>query len=447
MRNAQEFNVRIFRGYVIHVPYSPFKIGDEVALHAFPDGGIVVNALGTIVETGSFKQMRLRHPRARIIDRTGCYLIPGFVDCHVHYPQVYMIACYGEQLLDWLNLYTFPEEARYKDPLYAKQAAKVFFDELIKCGTTTANVFGSQFILAMEEAFLEAERRRIRVIMGLNLSDRNIPEALRLTPEKAYTLSRTLAKKWHKRGKALYAVTPRFAPVCTPEMLRVCGRLLAESPDYRLHTHANENSGEVEWMKTKELFPKQSYMEVYRRFGLTGPRSLFAHSIYATPQEVALMARTGCRVAHCTSSNFFLGSGHFPMRRYVEAGIPFGIGTDIAGGTGLSMLKELERAYGCQMILHASDPKLAYRLSGTKLLYLATQAGAETLGLEDVAGSFLSGRAADITVLNPARETYLPERMRNCSTPAEELFVLCIAGASHLVQEVYTEGQIAYRAK
>jgi len=447
MRNAQEFNVRIFRGYVIHVPYSPFKIGDEVALHAFPDGGIVVNDLGTIVETGAFKQMKLRHPRARIIDRTGCYLIPGFVDCHVHYPQVYMIACYGEQLLDWLNLYTFPEEARYKDPLYAKQAAKVFFDELIKCGTTTANVFGSQFPSAMEEAFLEAERRRIRVIMGLNLSDRNIPESLRLTPQKAYQLSRRLANKWHNRGKARYAVTPRFAPVCTPEMLEVCGKLLTESPDLHLHTHANENLGEVHWMRTKELFPKQSYMEVYQSFGLTGSRSLFAHSIYANRKEINLMANANCAVAHCTSSNFFLGSGHFPMRKYVEAGIRFGIGTDIAGGTGLSMLKELERAYGCQMVLSASDPGSAYRLSGTKLLYLATQAGAETLGLETVTGSFLSGRAADITVLNPARETYLPERMRNCSTPSEELFVLCIAGASHLVQEVYTDGQIAYRAR
>lgn len=438
--------LQIIRGTICHLIGDPFaEPGDAAALETFDDGGVACDPSGRIVAVGPFALMAAGHPGATILDRRGCFILPGFVDCHIHLPQALMIGAFGEELLDWLKRHARPEETRYRDLQYATEASRLFFEQEIRHGTTTALIFGPHFEEAIAAAFSEAERRHFRAVMGLTLEDRDLPVELATDPGKAYSACKRVIERWHNRGKLRYAVTPRFILTCSPELLRVCRRLLDEHPDVYFQTHLNENHKEV--ARLKELFPEaRSYLDAYDRFGLLGPRSFFHHSIFSSDEEIDRLSGSGSRVVHCPSSNMFLGSGLIPLRKYVEKGVLTAVGTDVGGGTGYGMLKELKDAYQIQSLLMfgMERPDLAVKLTGVKLLYLSTLAGAKALGMEKEIGSFAVGKAMDLIVLDPSADPYLEARLKNTTDIFERLFVLAVLADKQVIREVYIDGKKAY---
>lgn len=438
----------LVRGTICHMIGNPFVAQeDSEVLQCFEDGGLAVGASGQVLSIGSFKDVATAYPAATVTDRRGCLILPGLVDGHIHYPQALMVGSYGEQLLSWLEKYTFPEEERYRDESYAQAAARIFFAEEIAQGTTTALVFGSHFEKATAISFQEASRRRFRALMGMTLSDRNIRESLKMGHDQAYEACKRLIMDWHGHGKLRYVVTPRYAPTCSDSMFAVCVRLLQEHPDMLVQTHISENLNEVAWIR--ELYPQESsYLDVYERRGLVGSRTVFSHAIHSTDKEIARMAEAQCSVVHCPSSNSFMGSGLMPLGKFVESGVKVALGTDIGGGTGYSLFQEMNQAYKVQMLqLYAlGDSNHALKLSGAKLLYLATLGGARALGLEGEIGNLMPGKCADFLVIDPELDGFVKARLKNIDSLNEELFVLATIGSKQLIREVYIDGTLAHAA-
>ena len=303
---------------------------------------------------GEYEEIRDASPGVATVDWRGGFIVPGFVDAHVHFPQVRIIGAMGRTLLDWLEAVALPEEARMADRRYGADIAKLFLRALASHGTTTALVFGAHFAEATAELFEAASASGLRVVSGLVLSDRLLRDDLHVTPERAHRDSTLLIERYHQRGRLLYAVTPRFAYSTTESMLEVCQQLMSEHPDVRLQTHINENAAEI--AEIARLFPwAADYLAIYERYQLSGARSVMAHNVHATPSEIERLADAGTAVAHCPGSNAALGSGCFPLRRHIEAGITCALGTDIGGGVGFGMLKEGLQAYLMQRL--APDPE------------------------------------------------------------------------------------------
>lgn len=320
----------IVRAAVFHTLENPFR--DAAALEVFEDGGLLVEG-GSIRALGDYAEVRRAHPEATVRDLRGGYLLPGFVDTHVHYPQVRLLGGLGYSLLDWLEQHTLPEEARLADPEYAREVSGEFLHSLASHGTTTALVFGSHFALAMEVFFDAAAASGLRIASGLVLSDRMLLPALHQTPDAAYRQSQELIRDYHGKHGLMYAVTPRFALSTSEAMLEVCQGLLRETPGVRFQTHINENPMEV--MEVARLFPWASdYLAVYEKFELVGRRSVLAHNVHPTDWELARLAHSGATASHCPCSNAALGSGIFPMQRHLAAGARFALGTDVGGGPG-----------------------------------------------------------------------------------------------------------------
>jgi guanine deaminase len=335
---------KAYRASILHSIADPKDVGLENSYQFFEDGMIVVEN-GHIVDIGSATDILARHTKPMKIKTYKDKLITsGFIDTHIHYPQTGMIASYGEQLLDWLENYTFPEERRFKNPIYALKVAKLFLDELASNGTTTALVFGTVHKESVDVFFGEAERRNLRMICGKVLMDRNAPDYLTDTPESGYQASKELIEKWHNRSRLHYAVTPRFAPTSTPEQLAMVGKLLEEYPDVYMHTHLSENKKEIEWVL--DLFPeRESYLDVYDHYGLLHKRSVFAHGIHLSDCECQRLADTESAIAFCPTSNLFLGSGLFKLNKMEDKGIRVGMGTDVGAGTSFSILQTMSEAY------------------------------------------------------------------------------------------------------
>jgi guanine deaminase len=347
-----------------------------------------------------------------------------------------MIGSYGGHLLEWLQNYTFPNEARFSDPAHAERVARAFFAELLRHGTLTALVFSTIHTQATEAFFEEAERRSFRAILGKTMMDRNAPSALLEDPESALRGSRELLRKWHGRGRLGYAITPRFAPTSTPELLGAARTLREEFPDAWVHTHVSENVAETEWVAS--LFPEaEGYLDVYDRFGLLGPRTVLAHGVHLTDAELDRMAESGTHIAHCPNSNLFLGSGLFPMQRVLERRISFGLGTDIGAGTTLSMFTVMADAYKVQQVR-------GLVLSPVQLWYLATLGGARALGLENEAGSLEPGKAADFLVLDLDATPLLANRTASARTTEELLAALVFLADDRAVLQSRIEGEIAW---
>src|SRR4051794_9055607 len=314
----------IIRARIAHTPGDPFA--GEDALEAFDDGALAFDAGGAIVAVGPWPDVRRAQPQARVEDRRDCLLLPGFVDTHVHYPQIAVIGAMGLQLLDWLRERTLPEEARMADPEHAGAAARRFVGGLAANGTTTALVFGAHFPAAQELLFREAEARGLRIASGLVVSDRRLRPELEASPETAYRESRALIERWHGRGRLRYAVTPRFSVSCTEPMLEACGALLDTAADLLMTSHLNEHPREI--AVVGELFPDaRDYLATYEAAGLLGERSVLAHDVHVSDDELRRLAAARAAVAHCPSSNAFIGSGIFPMSRHVAHGVRFGLGT------------------------------------------------------------------------------------------------------------------------
>jgi guanine deaminase len=433
-------NTELIRATILHTPRNPFRpnAGGDSKLVSYEDGGLLVRG-GRIVACGDYEHVRGSSTGVRTADWRGGFLLPGLVDTHVHYPQVRIIGALGRSLLDWLELVALPEEARMADGLYAAEVAHEFTLALASHGTTTALVFGAHFAGATAALFDAAASSGLRVISGLVLSDRLLRSELHHTPERAYRDSVQLIQRYHKQGRLLYAVTPRFAFSTTESMLEVCQTLLAEHPDVRLQTHINENTSEVS--ELTRLFPwARDYLAIYERYSLSGCRSVMAHNIHATDSELERLAGAGTAIAHCPGSNAMLGSGVFPFRRHVAAGVKCALGTDVGGGVGFGMLREGLHAYVVQRLALDGLP-----LDAASLLYLCTLAGAEALGLEDEIGDFTPGKAADFVYLRPARGSLLESVTRHADGPEQALAALFTMAGAESVQEVRVAGEAVYQ--
>ena len=369
---------------------------------------------------------------ATMTDHTGKLIMPGFVDTHVHYPQTDIIAAHGEQLLEWLERYTFPAERRFADPDHAREVADFFLTELLRNGTTTAMVFATVHPQSVDAFFEAARVRGARMIAGKVMMDRNCPEFMRDTAQSSYDDSKALIARWHGRDRLLYAVTPRFAPTSSERQLELAGRLLDEHPGVYLQTHVAENHAEVAW--AAELFSwSRSYLDVYDHFGLVRERAVYAHCIHLDDADRARMGASGAAMSFCPTSNLFLGSGLFDPDAARRHGIRLGLGTDIGGGTSFSMLRTQDEAYKvAQLRGHPMTPLSAF--------YHATLGGARSLYLDDRIGNFSRGKEGDFIVLDPAATPLLERRMKNAPTLPERLFVLMMLGDDRVVAATYLMG-------
>jgi guanine deaminase len=431
--------MQLFRATIFHTPTNPFDvaIGARHALTSYEDGGLLVHD-GRVAACGDYTAVRDANPGAATVDWHGGFILPGFVDAHVHFPQVRIIGGMGRTLLDWLDTVALPEEARMADREYAADTARLFLRGLASHGTTAALVFGSHFADATAEFFDAASASGLRVASGLVLSDRLLRPELHTTPEQAYRDSTMLIERYHKRGRILYAVTPRFAYSTSDAMLEVCQQLMSERQDLRLQTHINESKAEIG--ELARLFPwAADYLAIYERYRLSGERSVMAHNVHGTPSEIDRLAGAGTAVTHCPGSNAALGSGVFPLRRHVAAGVRCALGTDVGGGLGFGLLKEGLQAYLMQRL--APDPQ---GLDAARLLYMATHAGAEALGLQTEVGDFKTGKAADFVYLRPPGGSVLEAAVRHAADPAQALAAIFTLGGSESVREVRVEGAIVF---
>ena len=363
-------------------------------------------------------------------------ILPGFIDSHVHLPQVDIIAAHGMQLLDWLERYTFPAEQLFADPAHAAETASFFLKQLIQAGTTSAMVFATVHSQGVDAFFEASEALGTRMICGRVMMDVNAPDGLKDTPVSSHEESRALIKRWHGRGRQLYAVTPRFAITSSQEQLRCAGALLTEFPEVYLQTHLSESLSEVE--AVRQLHPHaRDYLDVYDQHGLVGRRSVFAHGLHLSKREHACLHESGAGLAFCPTSNMFLGSGLLDLAKLDAAAVRYGMATDVGAGTSFSMLQTLNEAYKVAQLQGQT-------LSPLKAFYLATLGNARLLELEQLIGTLEPGSEADFIVLDYHSTELVKRRVKNCLSIEERLFVLMTLGDDRTVAETWVNGQCVF---
>ncbi len=424
------------RSAILHCIADPAKVGVEQCYEYYDDGVMIV-ADGHIQALGPASDILANYPDVQVKEHHNKLIVPGFIDTHIHYPQSSVVASYGEQLLDWLENYTFPAEAKFADPDHCAETADFFINELLRNGTTTALVFGTVHKTSVEAFFERADKQHLRMIAGKVMMDRNAPDNLTDTAQSSYDDSKELIEKYHGKNRLSYAVTPRFAPTSTEQQLAMAGKLLSEYPDLYLHTHLSENKQEIAWVA--ELFPQsKNYLDVYDQFKLLTPRSVFAHGIHLDDCECERLAQSQSSVAFCPTSNTFLGSGLFNLAKMEQHDVQVSLGTDIGGGTSFSMLQTMQEAYKvCQLS--------QYQINPFKAFYLATLAGAQALKLTDKIGNLKPNTEADFTVLDLSATALIDRRMQQAKTIEEKLFVLMILGDDRAVDSTYSLGQLVYQ--
>lgn len=414
----------------------------ENSYEYFDDGLLIVED-GHILQCGEYNQVLAQFKRQQlensldIVEYKNHLIIPGFIDTHIHYPQTQMIAAYGDQLLEWLNNYTFPTEQLFSCFDHAAKISKVFIDELLRNGTTTALVFGTVHKTSVDAFFGEAQKRNLRMIAGKVLMDRNAPEALCDTPETGYADSKALIERWHNVDRLGYAVTPRFAPTSSPNQLAKVADLLDEYPDVYMQTHLSENIDEINWVKS--LFPEADhYLDVYHRAGLLRKRSVFAHGVHLCDDECKMLAKHHGALAHCPTSNLFLGSGLFDLQQANTFNLKIGLGTDVGAGTSFSMFKTMSEAYKIQQLRKE-------KLSPFTALYMATLGGAIALDIDDKVGSFKPANEADFIVLDLASTPLIKFRTEYSKSLEDLLFVLNTLGDDRLIYQTFAYGQCVHK--
>lgn len=273
----------------------------------------------------------------------------------------------------------------------------------------------------------------MRLIAGKVLMDCNCPDELKDDADSAYTDSKALIERWHGQGRLGYAITPRFALTSTEEQLAAAGKLAREYPDVWIHTHLAENANEVEQI-ARQFPSSRSYLDVYDQSGLLRERAVFAHCLHLDDQDRACMADKGGAAAFCPTSNLFLGSGLFDLPAMRAANVRCGLGTDVGGGTSLSLLKTASEAY---KVLHLQN----HALPATRALYLATLGAAEALYLDDKIGNFVPGKEADFVVLDPDGSSLTARRMAAAKTIEEAFFALLTLADDRHVEATFVRGK------
>ena len=426
-------NERLIRGRLLSFERAPEHADDHDSYLYVEDGAVLVRD-GLIVASGEYDEVSSgAGENCPVDDHRPGLLLPGLIDTHLHFPQIQVIGSWGAQLLDWLNKYTFVEEQKFGDAPHSDRIARLFFDELLRYGTTTAVAYCTVHKQSADSFFNEAERRDLRMIGGKVMMDRNAPEALRDTPQSGFDDSKELIARWHGKGRGLYAISPRFAITSTPEQMEMAGALVQEHPDCYLQTHLSENRNEI--ALACELFPDApDYTGIYEHYGLLGDKSLFGHSIHLSDRERSIMAETGSVAVFCPTSNLFLGSGLFDMDGLGATGVRTAVATDIGGGTSYSMLKTLDEAY---KVLQLRGQKL----TPLRSFFWMTLGNAQALSLQDKIGTLDAGSEADLIVLDSRATPSMSIRMETVATLSEELFVIQTMGDDRAIAETYVAGQ------
>lgn len=430
----------VIRGAAVTFSKDAFADPDDCMDHY--DDAVVVMAGGRIIAFDAADRVLPRlGPDTPVTQFRDGLILPGFIDCHVHYPQAQIIGAGGEALIDWLEKYTFVAEQAFADASHAAEAAARFLDTLLRNGTTSAAVFCTVHSGSADAFFQAAQARHMRVVAGKVLMDRNAPEALRDTAQLGYDDSKALIDRWHGKDRLHYAITPRFAATSTPEQLEAAGALWREFPDAYIQSHIAETKGEVAWVGG--LFPdRDGYLSIYDHYGLIGPRSIYGHGIYLTEAEWQRVSETKTAIAHCPTSNLFLGSGLFDVGKAKQAKRPvkIGLATDLGGGTSYSMLQTMGEAYKVARLAGVS-------LSARQAFYLATRGAAEALCLEDRIGSLAPGFDADVIVLDLNSTPEIDYRMQAAGSIDEALFVQMTMADDRAIRATYIAGALAYERR
>ncbi len=394
-------------------------------------GGVLISN-GRIVETGNGATLRAAHPQAQVTDYGDSLIMAGFVDAHMHYPQTAIIASWGKQLIDWLNTYTFPEESRFGDKAYADDLAARTLDLALAHGTTTLCSFCTIHPESVDAFFEAAEARHMAVVAGKTCMDRNAPDTLRDTARSAYDDSKALLAKWDRRGRARYAITPRFSPTSTPDQLAALGALWSEHPECLMQTHLSEQLPEIAWMH--ELFPDaRDYLDTYEAFGLLGENGIYGHAIHLQEREIAKLAEVGAAVVHCPTSNTFIGSGLFDLMGLAKRAVNIGLATDTGGGSSFSMLRTMASAYEISQLRGTA-------LHPAQLLWLATEGSAEALKMTGTIGRLGAGSAADIVVLDLASTPAISQRTAQADDIWGAVFPTIMMGDDRAIKDVWVAG-------
>jgi len=421
---------RLILGQTLAFAGDPFVQGLG-AVHHDRRGGVLVSD-GIIRAVGDGAALRARHPEAAVTDHGAALILPGFVDAHAHYPQTAIIASWGKRLIDWLNTYTFPEEARFSDPAYAADVAGRHLDLVLANGTTTVASYCTIHSESVEAFFAAAQARGMRALAGKTCMDRDTaPDYLRDTAQSAHDDSRALLERWHGVDRLSYILTPRFSPTSTEAQLEALGALWAEHPDCLMQTHLSEQTDEIAWVHA--LYPDaRDYLDTYEAHGLLGPNGLYGHAIHLTPREIDRLAEVGAAVVHCPTSNSFIGSGLFDMG--LRARLRVGLATDTGGGSSFSMLRTMAAAYEIAQLRGIA-------LHPAELLWLATGGSAGALRLGDRIGRLAPGYEADLVVLDLASTAAIAQATARAGDIWEAVFPTIMMGDDRAVAQVYVAGK------
>jgi guanine deaminase len=399
----------------------------------FEDGLLVVED-GWVKACGDFSRIKNSvDEEFEIVNFGASFIFPGFVDAHVHSVQTAAIASHGNELLDWLENYIFPNERNFENPDYALGHTRFFLKQLLKNGTTTAMVYPSVHENSAEALFQTAHEMNFRLITGNTWMDRNAPDYLLRSPQESYDSSVSLIKKWHKKGRLHFAATPRYAITSSPESLKVISTLMQEHRDLYLQTHISENKKEV--AVVNHHYPNNNhYLDVYDSYGLLTPKTLLGHGIYLKDDELKRIAETGCSIVHCPSSNLFLGSGLFDYKKVLDNKINIALGSDVGAGTSFSMLQNLQDAYKISALTGKPlNPLLSF--------YFITLGGAKALHLDRKTGNFDNGKEADFVVIDPSLNELLDYRLKYADSLEEALFAIIILSGEQVVKNTFLMGK------
>jgi guanine deaminase len=426
--------MQVILGQTLEFSGDPHDLGEKAVRH-IETGAVAIGDDGRISWSGDASQLPEAYRSSPVTNHGTNFILPGFIDAHLHFPQYRMIAAYGKDLMDWLNRYTFIEEQRYGDKAVAEPAAEKFLDELVRHGITSCLAFSTIHPGALDALFAAAQNRGMALASGKTLMDCNAPDGLLDTPQSAYDESTALIAKWHGRDRLAYAISPRFAVTSSEAQMEAAGALVKENSGLLVQTHLSENHDEIDFVA--KSFPwSKDYTDVYDRFGLLTETSLFAHGIHLSERELARLSEAGSTVIHCPTSNNFLGSGLFRLHHTREENRPVkvGLGCDIGGGTSFSMLETMRDAYIVSQLSGS-------RITAFEAFYLATMGNAKLLGIDHETGSLDAGKYADLVVLDPQATPNMAERHQLSASLHDVLFALMIMGDDRAVSETYVAGK------
>ena len=423
--------MKILKGTILSFKKNPFFNNIEESVNIIEDGGILIKN-GIIEEVDNFLTIKKKNSLAKTFDYGRHLITAGFIDCHMHYPQTGIISSFGKRLIDWLNDYTFPEEKKFIDPEYASKIASLTLNLCLQNGTTTVSSFCTSSPTSVNKFFEEANKREMCVVAGKTCMNRNAPEYLLDTVNSSYDESKKLIEKWHNTNRLVYAISPRFAPTSTPKQLECLGNLWSEFPDCLMQTHLSEQEEEIHWVKN--LYPNsKNYLNVYEQFDLVRENSIFGHCIHLSDKELDILQERNSSVAHCPTSNLFIGSGIFNLKSFNEKKIKVGLATDTGGGTFFSMLKTMSETYKISQLSQFS-------IHPAQLLWLATMGSSTALNLQKEIGNIEKNYFADLNVIDLSSTQEIDQRKSRANNIWEAIFPTLIMGDDRAIISTWVNG-------